>query len=627
MCGITGIVSKDDRGHVDAGPLRSMMEALFHRGPDDSGEYVEGPCALGFRRLAILDLEGSRQPLFNEDRSIVLVCNGEIFNFKELRKELQTREHRFTTDGDIETILHLYEENRDDAAFSHFLNRLHGQFSFALYDRTHQRLLLARDQVGIAPLFYVEHAEKILFASEIKALLRHPDVSRSVDLKGLDQIITFPGMVSPQTMFEGVSSLKPGHYLLMEGGVLEERCYWDLEYPQEDEGDLFKSEEEVCEALHECLSMSVLTRLHADVPVGYYLSGGLDSSLMASLIHALKPGGSRKAFSIVFQDTDIDESKYQQEMVRILHPEHYEIPFQWEDIQSRLEMAVRAAESPLKETYNTCSLALSEAVHNQGMKVVLSGEGADELFAGYVGYRFDHDLRDAAMTEFSARDALEGELRQRLWGDSSFTYERHLYDMQELKQALYAEQLYDSLETFDATRCSPIDVRMLAGRNRLHQRSYIDFKLRIADHLLADHGDRVAMANSVEVRYPFLDIRLIELVKRIPTSLLVHNGIEKYILKRYARQHVAASIVEREKFSFVAPGSSYLLRQHREWIRDLLSYETIRRQGYFNPDAVQRLLSMYEEEGFSLNQTFDNDLLMIVLTFGIFVNQFELPDC
>ncbi|MDY6988815.1 MAG: asparagine synthase (glutamine-hydrolyzing) [Thermodesulfobacteriota bacterium] len=620
MCGIAGTYNIRGGRSVDQAVLEAMTNTLVYRGPDDSGYHMEDGLGLGFRRLSIIDLTTGNQPIYNEDRSVICVCNGEIYNYRELKALLQARGHRFYTTCDVEVLVHLYEEYG-----TAFLKRLNGQFALALFDKKAKSLLLARDHVGIAPLFYSNMDETFIFASEIKALLKHPLVGRDIDLTALDQVFSFPGVVSPRTMFKNISSLKPGHYILIQGGPMEVKEYWDLDYPETSEMESPRPESYYLERLNDLLTQSVRYRLQADVPVGFYLSGGLDSSLIAALMHSIQPD-KRHSFSIGFKEPDIDERDFQQLMAASVGSHHHEVVFDWKDISDRLKDAVYHAESPLKESYDTCSLTLSELVRKNNIKVVLTGEGADELFAGYVGYRFDMQQRRLQEDPYDAEMMMEREIRESLWGDGDFVYEKNQYEFRETKEAIYSKGLNDRFHHFDSANQGLVDKTKLQGRHPIHKRSYLDFKLRLSDHLLADHGDRVAYANSVEARYPFLDIDFIEFAKTIPPSLLVKGATEKYILKSLSRKYLPKPIVERKKFAFVAPGSPYLIRQHLEWINDTLSYDRIKRQGYFNPDTVERLKKTYSAQDFTLNQTFENDLLMIILTFGIFSELFAVPD-
>jgi asparagine synthase (glutamine-hydrolysing) len=622
MCGIAGIFSADRSRPIACAEHRAMAHTLHHRGPDDDGEYAAPGVAFGFTRLSIVDLATGNQPHRNEVGDVVSVCNGEIFNHRALRQELEARGHRLRTQCDVEVLVHLYEEHGPE-----FATRLNGQFAFALYDRRRHRLLLCRDQAGIAPLFHTEAGGKLLFGSEIKALLAHEAVKRQVDLRGLDQILTFPGLVSPTTMFAGINALPPGHLLLAEGGATQVRPYWDLVYPEAPPcSSKTPDPAPYVDHLDELLLASVRRRLEADVPVGLYVSGGLDSSLIGALAKRAAPGHRFHTFSITFPDADFDERNRQRQMAAELGAVHHEFDFPAAEITSRLRQAVLTAEAPLKESYNTCSLALSALVRESGHKVVLTGEGADELFGGYVGYRLDAAGGHHRGIADGIEAVLEEELRAELWGDPDFFYERNYALFREAKAGLYSASVAAALRRFDCTSGPAVNPARMAKRHKLHQRSYADFKLRLADHLLADHGDRVGYAHSVEARYPFLDAELIEFVRTIPPALLVHDGAEKWLLRQVARRYLPASLSMREKFSFVAPGAPYLLHQRVDWIEDLLSPALLRRQNYFDADAVQRLRRQHLADGPKLNATFDTDVLMLVLSFGLFVETFSLPD-
>jgi asparagine synthase (glutamine-hydrolysing) len=601
-----------------------MADALIHRGPDSSGYLIKENLGLGFRRLSLIDLYGGNQPLYNEDETIVLVCNREIFNYLELKKELIQKGHKFRTNTDVEVLIHLYEEYGLD-----FLNQLNGQFAFALYDYQEQQLILARDQMGICPLFYTIVDKLLIFGSEIKAILAHPLVSREVDLVGLDQILTFPGLVSPRTMFKNIKSLKSGNYILIKDSQVKVTQYWDLDYPQLHETPVSQPESYYRERLQELLIQSVKYRLHADVPVGVYVSGGLDSSLIAAIVNKIRPESDVHSFSIGFPDKDICESKYREILLKQLNFIHHELLFDWHQISEGLVRAIYHSECPLKETYNTASLALSNCAHDNHIKAVLTGEGADELFAGYVGYRFEQ-LRNSNLSmnqrDYSLESVLEDELRLKVWGDENIFYERDLYSYRETKLALYSSELSDRFSEFDCLNFELVNSEKLRNRNFIHQRSYLDFKLRLSDHLVSDHGDRMALANSVEARYPFLDINLVEFTKEIPPNLKLNGLKEKYILKQTAKDFLPQQIIEREKFAFHAPGSSHLLKQDIEYINDILSSNLIKKQGYFNPITIENLKKQYRQDGFHPNLPFDMDLLIIPLTFGIFLQEFKMPD-
>ena len=619
MCGFAGYIDLRGERRAKRDLLNRMTDTLTHRGPDSAGCFVEANLGLGFRRLSIIDLAGGDQPLYNEDSSLVLVCNGEIYNYRELKHQLEQKDHVFRTHSDVEVLLHLYEEEGED-----LLQKLNGQFAFVLYDRRKKTLFLARDQFGINPLYFTVADGVLIFASEIKAILEHPLVERQVDLTGLDQILSFPGLVSPRTIFKGIESLKSGHSMTVKNGDLRITEYWDLDYPRTGDLSYDRPESFYVETLAELLAESVKYRLQADVPVGFYLSGGLDSSLIAAMIKKVSPQINRHSFSISFTDREICEAKYQKLMARHVGSEHHETVFDWTEIAGRLRDMIWHCESPVKESFNTCSLALSQSARDQDIKVILAGEGADELFAGYPGYRFDQlGLRHSK--SYDLETILEDELREKLWGDKDIFYEVDQIRLREVKSAFYSADLNELFEDFDCLNQELVNKDLLRDRHFVHQRSYLDFKLRLSDHLLSEHGDRMVLANSTEGRYPFLDIDLVEFATRIPPDLKLNSFTEKYIVRKMAEGLVPPEIIKREKFGFRAPGTPYLLRQNIEWINDLLSYERIKRQGYFNPEVTERLKSQYSQPGFNFNPHLEIDLLMVVLTFNILLDQFNLP--
>ncbi|WP_266168878.1 asparagine synthase (glutamine-hydrolyzing) [Dyella subtropica] len=621
MCGIAGYLDLDGQRPAVAPILDAMCAALAHRGPDDDGQFLDGALGLGFRRLSIVDLRSGQQPMTNEDGSVVLVCNGEIYNAPELRADLRKRGHCFRSQCDVEVLLHLYEEEGVD-----FVHRLNGQFAAAIYDRRQRRLVLARDPFGICPLYYTVVDRTLVFASEIKAILRHPAIERRVDPTGLDQILTFPGLISPTSMFDGIRSLPNGHRAIVADGTVRVEEYWDLIYPHADTPTPHVSESEWIEQLDALLDASVRRRLQSDVPVGLYLSGGLDSSLIAALVARASPGTQRRAFSITFPRREMDESVHQAIVAQHVGVEHHGIHFDWPEIVQRFSTMIRHAECPLKESYNTCSLALSEAARAAGVPVVLSGEGADELFAGYIGYRFDRFGHPVAAMEDFLEAEMEAELRERLWGSPLMVYETNHLAFRDIKAALYAPALSAQYEAFDCLERPIVNRDRLTGRHPIHQRSYLDFKLRLVDHLVSDHGDRMAMANSVEARFPFLDLDLVKFAVTVPPDLKLNGWQEKYLIKRVADGKVPDAIVKREKFGFHGPGSPYLLRHAREWVEDILSFSRISRQGYFNPHSIEALKKRYLEDGFHLNLPFETDVLFTVLSFGVFLDEFGMPD-
>lgn len=621
MCGICGIFDLEGKKRIDPPVLENMTETLYHRGPDGRRHFHEGDLGLGFTRLSIIDLsEAGMQPLFNEDNSIALICNGEIFNYIELKEDLIAKGHVFGSNTDVEVLLHLYEEHGTE-----FLNLLNGQFSFAIYDFKKQQLFCARDHFGVLPFFYTVSDGLFIFGSEIKAILQHPRARREVDPVGLDQVFSFPGLISPRTMFKDIKSLENGHYLLVKGpDNIIDREYWDLVYPEQDQMPPHKGEDYYREKLDELLVRSIRLRLRSDVPVGLYISGGLDSSMTSVLTHTLTPENRRYSFAIDFLEKEISESRYQRIISDHVKSHHNEILFRFSDISSRLQQAIRHCECAIKESYNTCSLALSEKVRSRDIKVVLTGEGADEFFAGYVGYRFDK-MRRMQPKQVTPETPLEEKIREKLWGDAGFFYEKNHHYFGKIKQDIYSAGMNERMAEIDCLNHFIARKERLLNRDDVQRRSYLDYKLRLTDHLISDHGDRMAMANSVEARYPFLDKDLVEFAATVPSDMKLLDFQEKYILKEVAKKYLPKEIIDREKFGFVAPGSPYLLKRNIEYINDILAYDTIKRQGFFDPDRVEALKKEYMQDGFTVNVPFDSDLLIIVLTHGILLEEFGLP--
>lgn len=622
MCGIAGYFNFEPGYRHDPELLISMAEKLRHRGPDADGIFSDSSAGLTFRRLSLLDLDGGNQPIFNEDHSIVLVCNGEIFNYQALRADLIKNGHRFRTNGDIEVLAHLYEDYGPA-----MLRLLNGQFALALYDRKQKLLLLARDHAGIAPLCYASTGKFLIFGSEIKAILECHDIPRKVDLTGLDQVFTFPGIVSPRTMFEGISRLEPGHYLVVSECGIQDIEYWDLDYPRSGDREDGTSEQQYIEGLRHELCRSIRYRLQADVEVGFYLSGGLDSSLIAAFLDNIDSSVRRQAFSITFQDPRADESKYQKLIAQQVNCDIHTTYFNPEHTAQVMHAMVYHAECPVKESYNACALELSRCAQRHNVKAVLTGEGADELFAGYVGYRCDRARIEGKMAQATLKDSVcEAEFRQRLFGDSAIHYEQQYGSHWRERKQIYSLALRHNFREFDCLNHNPIRKERLEGRHPLDQRSYLDFKLRMSDHLLMDHGDAMAFANSVEARYPFLDPGFIEYAKRIPPELKLHGYTEKYILRKIGENLLPPRITKRQKFGWYAPGSPELLQKGVPWIHQMLDPSTIRRQGYFDPNRVEELKTSYSRRGFQLNNQLETDWLIIVATFGLFKEIFKMPD-
>ena len=621
MCGLCGFVALGTPSELARETLSRMVKTLRHRGPDEVRTCVGDGFAFAFTRLAIIDPVGGSQPMWSEDGTVVAMMAGEIYNHERLRAELRTKGHVFNSRCDAEVVPHLYEEYGVD-----FPARLDGQFAVAVYDLARDRFVAARDHFGVVPFFYAAREGGLVFGSEIKALLEHPLVEREVDPVGLDQVFTFPGLVSPFTMFRGIRSLPPGTRLVLSGAgrAPAEHRYWDLVYPKRGEIRPAGDEEFYRDQMEQHLLAAVERRLQSDVGIGVYLSGGLDSTFVAALIRHLRPGLELPSYAAAFAEKEISEADHQRAASRWLQTDHHERFIAGEEIQLRLPDVIRHTECPLKESFDAAALALSETVHRAGGRVVLTGQGADELLGGYIGYRFDR-MRRSQGARIDARQLAEADLRRRLWGDENFFYERDDVAFTTVKQWLYADKLLQDEPDLDCLHHPVIDTAMLVGRDDLHRRSYLDLKLRLADHLLGDHGDRMAFANSVEARHPFLDRELAEFVATVPPELKLRGLQEKYLLKQVGRKWLPDEVVDREKFGFTAPGSQHLLRQRSSWVSSLLDRDRIVADGYFDPDAVADLVQRYREPGFRINVPFETDLLMTVITFNAFLDIFDMP--
>jgi len=595
---------------IDKHIVENMLKTLKHRGPDGSDILMAEDIVLGFNRLSFLDLEGGMQPIWNEDKTIAMACNGEIFNFVDLRDELLAKGHCFRTETDVEVILHLYEEYGVD-----FPHRLNGQFAIALYDRSQKVLILVRDQFGISPLFYTIINGRIVFASEIKAILEYPGVKRKLNLKAVDQLMNFPGIVSPVTFFDDIFSLQSGHLLRIKmNGEMRDMEYWDLIYDPEEED---KGETYYVERLQELLKESIARRLVADVPVGFYISGGLDSSVVACYISKFLLN-SYYSFSAEIGSGELDESCFQKIVRDYVNSTHYCIKVTEEEIWRNLRHVIYHAETAVKESYDVAAYLLSELVNGSPAKAVLTGQGSDEFFCGYVGYMIDQfrNMQKASMT------VEECEMNERLWGDPYFRYERNHPEIRKLHSRIYSDAVRGELGRFSALDVSPVNVERLRGLSSQKRRSYIDYKLRLSDHLLGEHGDRMFFSHSVEGRHPFLDMELLSFVVKIPDKYKLKGTDEKYILKKAGEGIVPEEILKRKKFPFQAPGMSAVAK--KSGVMEFMSDEIIKKYGIFDVGCINEMKEIYSQNNFKLMGAYEIDYLMIVVTVTMLCEQFHL---
>ncbi len=611
MCAICGIFNLMNDKKNEKYILENMLKTMFHRGPDGSGSLMMDEIALGFNRLSFIDLESGMQPIQNEDKTISMVCNGEIYNFQKLRTELKEKGHLFRTKTDVEVILHLYEEWGLD-----FPSYLNGQFAIALYDHKLQQFLLVRDQIGIAPLFYTVVNGKLVFASEIKAILQYPGVNRRLNLKAVDQLMNYPGVISPNTFFEGIYALPCGHMICSRiGGELKDIEYWDLVYQTEEEKD--RGEKYYIENLRELLKNAIDRRLVADVPIGFYISGGLDSSMVACCI-AQYGMNSSYSFSAEMDSDELDESQFQKVICDCVHSTHYRTRITEEDLWENLGQVVYHAEAGLKESYDVAAYLLSALVKDSPAKAVLTGQGSDEFFCGYVGYMVDQ-FRGMRKNVMSFEEC---EVNERLWGDPYFRYERNHSEIEKMHHLIYSADIRCEAEKFSAIADSPINVERVRGLSSQKRRSYIDYKLRLSDHLLGEHGDRMFFSHSVEGRHPFLDMELLTFVSCIPDKYKLNGVNEKYILKKAGEGIVPEAILKRKKFPFQAPGMSEMIKKSCKG--ELLNDDMIKKYNLFDLNYVKKMKDVYRQNDFKLMGAYEIDYLLIVMTVTMLCEQFHL---
>jgi len=607
MCGIVGIhpLAWPEPVHLET--LQQMVGLLQHRGPDESGFYLFqdeiGSVGLGHARLSIIDLAGGQQPLCNEDGTLWISFNGEIFNYRELREELIQLGHDFATDSDTEVILHLYETYGTAC-----LRWLNGQFAFAIWDELEHSLFIARDRVGIRPLFYTTQNNQLIFASEMKAILAAQPTVPQLDLTTLDQIFTYWSPLPPRTIFQGIQTLPPGHFMLVRNGQVTIQQYWQPAFPTE-KVERGMSLPETAVHLRHLLTEATRLRLRADVPVGAYLSGGLDSSTIAALLYH-DIGQRLETFSIAFTDSAFDESSFQRQMAAHLGTEHHVITCTHADVGRAFPDVIWHTETPILRTSPVPLYLLSDFVEQAGIKVVLTGEGADEFLGGY------NIFKEALIRRFWAQEP-QSEIRPLLL-KKLYSYVPNLdnpaylakffgYRLTETAEPGYSHLLRwrngarhrrlfqpDVLAALGAEKPQP-DIPLPANFAQwtpLAQAQYLEIHLFLAEYLLSSQGDRMAMAHSIEGRFPFLDHHVIEFCNQLPPDFKLRGLSEKHILKQAVRDLLPPEIWQRQKRPYRAPIHRSFFPEGRPlaWVADMLSPSKVKEAGVFNPLAVQALL-------------------------------------
>jgi asparagine synthase (glutamine-hydrolysing) len=600
MCGIVGIVERDLSRPVPASELERMVRTLHHRGPDEEGSITVPGVGLGMRRLAIVDLAGGQQPILNESGDIKIVANGEIYNFHELQEELKGHGHTFRSrNSDIEVLVHAYEQWGDG-----FLNRLRGMFALAIWDGRTRTLIAARDRAGEKPLYWTQTPQGLLLASEVKALLVRPELSRELDPIALDQFLTYEYVLAPRTMLKGVHKLPPAHFLRYRDGRVTVHRYWDA-------ADVPLKEwhpDDAAAALRECLSRAVARQLMADVPLGAFLSGGIDSS---SIVALMSRAGSRQvnSFSIGFADGTYNELPYAREVAALFNTNHRERQAS-PDLGDMFERLVVHLDEPFADVSMFPTFSVSELAREQ-VKVVLSGDGGDELFGGYDAYQAQALaaklgwMGDALMPALAGvasalpptgkKKGLVNKVKRFSAGATTapadlLHYRWMVYLSARDKARLYRAGLRDALGANDVYA----PVREALGRfsqdDVLNRQLYADLSLYLADDILVK-VDRMSMATSLETRAPFLDGDVMELAFSMRGHLKIRNGERKWILKQAMKDVLPESILNRKKEGFSIPMKNWLRRELQPLMRDLLSRDRIARRGLFDPAVVGELMN------------------------------------
>ena len=605
MCGIAGIVNLKQHKPISSDALRKMVSIQKHRGPDETGAYIDDNIGLAHARLSIIDLKDGTQPIHNEDKSLWIIYNGEVFNYPEIRQELVRRGHKFYTSSDTEVILHLYEDKGINC-----LKELNGQFAFAIWDSNNRTLFLARDRVGILPLYYTIQNQRLYFASEIKAIFTNKEIHRALDSESLDQVFTFWTTLPGKTVFNNIKELPPAHYMLISPNEIKYDKYWDLNFANNKE-TVNRLSADLVNEISELMMDAVRIRLRADVPVGTYLSGGIDSSALTETVKK-NFNNELRSFGIRFENKDYDEGKFQNEMVDYLNINHSEIVTRNEDIGANLEEVLWHSEKPLLRTGPIPLYLLSKLVNQSGYKVVLTGEGADEVFGGYDIFK------EAKIRDFWAKDPdskLRPMLLARLYPyifkdnrlnqtivsffkdgidnpeDPFFSHNIRWKNTSKIKN-FFSEQIKNSNSNYNSyselLKLLPVN---FFDWDVVTKAQFLEAMIFLSNYLLSSQGDRVAMANSVELRVPYLDHRVIELLAKVNSEIKINGLNEKYLLKQVFKNRLPSNILKRWKNPYRAPINKALLNNNLNLAKDYCSEDSLKRTGIFDHAKVLRLIN------------------------------------
>jgi asparagine synthase (glutamine-hydrolysing) len=626
VCGISGKLNFDPREPVSAFLLRDMTDAMSHRGPDGRGEYLSGCVGLGHRRLSIIDVGGGAQPMCNEDGSVWVVFNGEIYNFEAVRSDLQRRGHTFKSSSDTEVIVHAYEEWGEQA-----VTRLQGMFAFALWDERQHQLFISRDRVGIKPLYYSNTGKGIVFASELKSLLVDPSVPRRLNARAIDRFLTYYYVPGTETLFADIHKLEPGHSLIVKDGRVRDETYWDLSF---EKPHPWRNMSEAVEALQTLLRQTVKAHMISDVPVGVLLSGGVDST--GVLRYAAEQ--SREAlhsFTIGFAGEGFaDERPYARLASKCYGTTHHELSITSADFQAFLPQYVWHMEEPVCEPPAVALYHVSRLARQSGVKVLLSGEGGDEAFAGYQNYRnllfLERLKRGLGPAKSLLRSSLQaaGHAGWSRVGSYSKLVDTPLSNyylsrtatpetpFNRLKSVLYRGDFAEAIAQRESGQVTRRQFQRMQGRPLLDQMLYVDTKTWLPDDLLVK-ADKMTMATSVELRVPLLDFHVLEFAASLPQSFKLRGWSGKRILKAALKDSVPNEILNRKKTGFPVPYERWLRNELKDFVRDTVVSPTSVLSIYFKTDTVQQMVDGFFQDGKGGKEVFS--LLVLELWFQRFV--------
>ncbi len=603
MCGICGIIYREKKQRVDQAFLKKMCDVITHRGPDDEGTYVHQNIGLGMRRLSIIDLSTGKQPISNEDDAIWIVFNGEIYNHKSIRADLEKLGHRFKTQTDTEAIVHAYEEYGESC-----VQKLNGMFAFAIWDNRNHTLFLARDRLGIKPLYYLFDKNRFIFGSEIKSILQAGDVPKRIDLQALDHFLTFEFIPAPLSIFQDIKKLPPGHTLKLKNNEIWVRSYWDVELKSNE-----KALSQIKQNLRELLQDAVKIRLMSDVPLGAFLSGGIDSSTIVALMSQVMDNPV-KTFSIGFEDSTYNELKYARMIAEKFKTEHHEFIIK-PDVVELADNLVKFLDEPFGD-FSIFPTYLVSKKAREYVTVVLSGDGGDELFAGYDSYiadkiakkyysRFPEQFRNGVVTSFfdlippsSKKKGLINKAKRFVEG-MKLPHDLHhtrwmIFLQQAEKDLLYNSDVKSGIQEFDPfkfTRNYFANVSYNRS-DEINKQMYVDLKMYLVDNILVK-VDRMSMATSLEARVPFLDYRFVEFAATIPGEYKMQGRKTKVILKQAMEGLLPKEILYRGKEGFSIPIKNWLKKDLKPLMMETLAPEKIRREGFFNSDYIQKLIRQH----------------------------------